>query len=340
MKRYVVTGGAGFIGSCFIRKLFEWESAARVVNFDKMTYAGDRSRLGALEKDGRYEFVQGDVADPRSLLPVLRGADAVFHFAAETHVDRSLLDARAFFATNASGVQTLLDCMKEVSAGRLVHVSTDEVYGSRDEGFFKETDPVGPTNPYSVSKAAAEWLVLNAVRQDGVDAVITRGSNTYGPYQYPEKVIPLFVSNLIRGQKVPLYGDGSNERDWLHVEDHCEAVIRVFRQGARGEIYNVAGSGRLSNLDLTRRLLNLLGRNESFIDYVPDRKGHDWRYALDDAKLRALGWKPGRDFDGVFAEVIAWYREHQSWLEAIRARRGEFEAYYRAQYKNRKESGG
>lgn len=330
--KFVVTGGAGFIGSCFVRHLIERQPDARVTVIDKLTYCGDETRLESLADHPRHRFVRLDIRNRAALLPLLDGADGVFHFAAESHVDRSLQDCMPFFETNAAGTQDLLEVAREAGVRRFLFVSTDEVYGSVSAGFSKETDAAAPTNPYSVSKAAGEFLALNAWKHAGLEVLITRGSNTYGPYQYPEKMIPLFVSNLLAGQPVPLYGDGLQERDWLFVEDHARAVWKVFEGGKAGEIYNISGSRRLTNLELTQKLLKLTGRDESLIRRVADRFGHDRRYALDDAKIRGLGFKPETDFEKGIALTVEWYRRNGAWIERIRRKGGEFEKYYRSQY--------
>lgn len=336
--KLVVTGGAGFIGSRFVKLLLEREPAAEVLVVDKMSYSGDLTRLADVASSPRYSFFQADLSDPEASAKAAQGAQVIFHFAAESHVDRSLLDSRAFFESNAAGTQALLSAAVRAGVRRFVHVSTDEVYGSRPTGAFKETDVLNPTNPYSVSKAAAEYLALNAFRHSGLPVVMTRGSNTYGPWQYPEKVIPLFVANLSAGEPLPLYGDGAQERDWLHVDDHCEAVYHVYRNGKPGEIYNVSGGFHLSNLELTRRILKefgLTGDEARWIRRVEDRLGHDRRYAMDDAKLRAAGWQPKRVFDEGFAETVRWYRENGAWLEGIRKKNREYTDYYRRQYADR-----
>ncbi len=332
--KLIVTGGAGFIGSRFVRLLLEREPAASVIVWDKLSYSGDLTRLGGLAEQygSRYRFEQIDIARRDLFAGKMAGADAVFHFAAESHVDRSLLDCRDFFESNAAGTQSLLTEAKAAGVKKFVHVSTDEVYGSRAEGAFRETDPLNPTNPYSVSKAAAEYLALNAFRHTGLPVVVTRGSNTYGPWQYPEKVIPLFILNALAGKPLPLYGDGSQERDWLHVDDHCDAVHFAWRKGAAGEVYNVSGGFHLTNLALTRRILKELGlegREGELIQRVADRLGHDRRYAMDDSKIRSLGWKPGRSFDSAFSETAAWYRSHLDWLDGIRRKSADYQNYLR-----------
>lgn len=338
--RFVVTGGAGFIGARFVRLLLEREPACEVLNLDKLSYSGDESRVDGVRTKhaSRYRFEKVDLARPDLLRGKLQGADAVFHFAAESHVDRSLQDSRIFFEANAAGTQALLTEARAAGIQKFIHVSTDEVYGSRAQGAFRETDGLNPTNPYSVSKAAAEFLALNAFRQTRLPVVITRGSNTYGPWQYPEKVIPLFILNALSGQPLPMYGDGLQERDWLHVDDHCEAVYFAFKAGVPGEIYNVSGGFHLTNLELTRRILKELGleaREKELVRSVPDRLGHDRRYAMDDAKLRALGWKPRRTFEEAFAETVRWYRENTAWLEGIRRKNEDYKNYLRMQYAER-----
>lgn len=328
--RLLVTGGAGFIGSNFIRWVLTHHPDDTVVNLDKLTYAGNPANLADLAGSPRYRFVRGDICDGALVRELLAGVDAVVNFAAESHVDRSLVKPDAFLRTDVFGVFTLLEAVRERPVGRFLHVSTDEVYGSLAAGAAREDAPLRPSNPYAASKAAADLLIGAYVTTYGVPAVITRASNNFGPYQYPEKVVPLFITNALDGEPLPLYGDGRNVRDWLYVLDHCAALDLVLRRGRDGEIYNVGAGNELDNLTLTREILRLTGRPESLIRFVKDRPGHDRRYALDAAKVRALGWAPRWEFGAALAETVRWYREHEAWWRPLKA--GEFRAWYAQQY--------
>jgi dTDP-glucose 4,6-dehydratase len=326
-RQILVTGGAGFIGSNFVRFVLEQRPTWRVVNLDALTYAGNPDNLRDVEHDDRYTFVHGDIRDRDSVLAALAGCDAVVHFAAESHVDRSILDSAPFISTNVQGTQVLLDACREAGTiTRFVQVGTDEVYGElpldRRHVKFTERTPLQPNSPYSASKAAADLLALACHHTFGLAVIVTRCSNNFGPFQYPEKVIPLFVSNLIDGLKVPLYGDGRNVRDWLHVIDHCEAVLTVLEHGRPGEVYNIGGNNERSNLEITHTILQLMGLDERMIEPVPDRPGHDRRYAIDASKIRReLGWSPTRSaWPAALAETIRWYREHESWWRRLKQR--------------------
>ncbi|MGI5270323.1 dTDP-glucose 4,6-dehydratase [Nonomuraea sp. CA-218870] len=302
MRRILVTGGAGFIGSHFARSLPD----AEITVLDKLTYAGDRANLAGVP----HTFVHGDLCDAGLLKEVVPGHDLVVNFAAESHVDRSIEGAAVFVRTNVLGTQTLLDACLEAAVAKVVQVSTDEVYGSIDAGSWTEDAPLRPRSPYAASKAGADLLALAYAVTHGLDVSITRCGNNYGPCQYPEKMIPLFVSRLLDGRKVPLYGDGRNVRDWIHVSDHCAAIRLVAEKGRPGEVYHVAGTAELTNLDLTGRLLAECGAGWEMIEHVEDRKGHDRRYSLDDAKLRALGYRPRVGFESGLAETVRWYADH------------------------------
>lgn len=329
--RILVTGGCGFIGSNFIRRTLALHPEDEVVNLDKLTYAGNPENLRDLEGGGGYTFIHGDVCDRRSVDEAFaRGPQAVVNFAAETHVDRSILEPEAFLRTDVFGTFTLLEAVRRHGTPRYLQVSTDEVYGSIESGSFTETSPLRPSSPYSASKAGADLLVRSYVHTYGTPAMIVRPSNNFGPYQYPEKLIPLFITNLLQGRRVPLYGDGLNVRDWLYVEDNCAAIDAVLRRGTPGEVYNVGGGREVTNLELTRTLLELLGRDESCIEYVPDRPGHDRRYSVNRDKVEALGWRPARDFAEALRATVEWYRENRRWWERIRS--GEFREYYQRQY--------
>jgi dTDP-glucose 4,6-dehydratase len=336
MATLLVTGGCGFIGSNFIRHLLAACPDAQVVNFDALTYAGNPANLADVEGHPRYRFVHGDITDREAVRAVMRaGPDAVFNFAAESHVDRSIHDAGPFVRTNVLGTQVLLDAAREFGVGRFVQISTDEVYGSLGpEGVFTEKTPLAPNSPYAASKAAADLLVRSYVHTYGVPALVTRCSNNYGPYQFPEKLLPLFITNLLRQEPVPVYGDGGQVRDWIHVHDHCRAIERVWRNGRVGEVYNIGGRCEKSNLELTHLLLDLLGKPRSLVRHVADRPGHDRRYAIDCTKAeRELGWAPQLSFEAGLREVIAWYQANADWVAHVRS--GEYLRYYERQYGRR-----
>lgn len=332
--KLLVTGGAGFIGSHFVRHILGKYPTYSVVNLDKLTYAGNLENLRDVEGNSRYCFVRGDICDAAQAREVARGVDAIVNFAAESHVDRSILGADEFLKTDVLGTFTLLEAARELKVPRYVQISTDEVYGSIEHGAARETVPLRPTNPYSASKAAADLLVGASWATYRLPVLITRSSNNFGPNQYPEKVIPLFITNALEDRPLPLYGDGRNVRDWLYVLDNCDAIDLVLHAGALGEIYNVGGGTEVENIVLTRQILRLLGKPESLIQPVADRPGHDRRYALDCHKIRALGWKPRHDFGAALAETVRWYREHEVWWRPIKS--GEFKAYYARQYANRR----
>jgi dTDP-glucose 4,6-dehydratase len=333
--RLLVTGGAGFIGSCFVRDLLGRGDGTRITVLDNLTYAGNRANLAPVEADpalaARLRFVEGDIADAAVVGPLVAESDAVVNFAAESHVDRSILDPEAFLRTGVIGVHVLLEAVRRQDRPvRFVQVSTDEVYGSVDEGHATEGAPLAPRSPYSAAKAAGELLVRSYVVTYGVDAVITRGSNTFGPYQHPEKLIPLFVTNALEDRPLPLYGDGLQRRDWLYVADHAGAVDWVLRHGATGEVYNLPGDRELPNREVVRLLLELLGKPWSLVRTVEDRPGHDRRYAMDGARLRALGWRNRTPFEEGLAATVRWFRENEAWRLAIRS--GDWDAYYDRQY--------
>ncbi len=333
MKRIVVTGGAGFIGSNFVRCMLATYPELHIVNFDKLTYAGNLDNLNDLDP-ARHMFVQGDIADKAAILKAMNGCDAIVNFAAGSHVDRSIMGADDFIDTNVTGVYNICEAARELRTPRVLLVSTDEVYGSIDEGSFTEDDPPRPGNPYSASKAGGELIALAHFNTFGTPITITRGSNTYGPYQYPEKVLPLFVTNAIDGQPLPLYSGGENNvRDWLYVEDHCRGIDLALRKGQAGQIYNIAGGNERRNIVLTRKILDLLGKSEDLIKLVKDRPGHDRRYSISATKLKALGWAPRMDWDQGMALTVQWYRDNEWWWRKIKT--GEFLEYYRRQYHDR-----
>ncbi len=314
-----VTGAAGFIGSNYVRWLLE-NSDDEVTIFDKLTYAGNLASIRDLVDDRRCRFVQGDICDADAVLEAMRGHDTVVHFAAESHVDRSIVDPYAFIRTNADGTNVMCDVARQVEIEKFLHISTDEVYGSIEVGSFSETDSLGPRSPYSASKAASDLIALSYVTTYGLPVVVTRCSNNFGPYQYPEKLIPLFTTNLLDGKKVPLYGDGGNIRDWIHVEDHNIAAHLVLTSGKVGEIYNIGAHNEVTNREITHLLLELCDRDESFIEPVADRLGHDRRYSVRTEKISALGWAPRRSFRDALAETVEWYRTHRNWWEPLKSR--------------------
>ena len=337
MVNVLVTGGAGFIGSNFVRHALSSHSTWQITTLDKLTYAGRLENLQGVLDHPRHTFVKGDVADPGVAAPLVKASDIVVHFAAETHVDRSIMSAGEFITTDVYGTFVLLEAARETPGlRRFVQISTDEVYGSVAQGSSRETDELRPRNPYSASKAGADRLAYSYWATYGVPVVITRASNNYGPFHFPEKLIPLFITNAIDDIPVPLYGDGLQERDWLHVADHCRAVDFLIDAGTAGEVYNVGGGNHLCNIDLTRRILELLGKPASLIRPVTDRVGHDRRYALDSSKLEGLGWRPQVPFDAGLRETAAWYRQNEWWWRPIKEQDPGFRAYYDAQYGERR----
>jgi len=331
--KILVTGGAGFIGSNFVRHVLTAHPDDAVINFDKLTYAGNLENLRDVETDPRYRFVRGDIGDRAQVLEAMEGVDAVVHFAAETHVDRSNAGAAEFLSTNVTGTFTLLEAARELKVARFVAIGTDEVYGSIAKGAARELDPLNPSNPYSASKAAADLLARAYWTTHRLPVIVTRSSNNFGPYQYPEKVIPLFITNAIEDKPLPLYGDGKNVRDWLYVLDNCAAIDLVLRKGKEGEIYNIGGSHEVENIVLTRQVLHLVGKPETLITPVVDRPGHDRRYALDSGKAHGLGWKPTHTFPKALEATVSWYKEHEAWWKPIKS--GAFRAYYEKQYQSR-----
>jgi dTDP-glucose 4,6-dehydratase len=334
-RTWLVTGGLGFIGSAFIRLVLAERPDVRLVNLDAMTYAANPANLAAVDGDPRYRLVRGDICDPAAVREAIGdGVEAIVNFAAETHVDRSILDPEAFLRTDILGTHVLLEAVRESGVRRFLQVSTDEVYGDVPEGESCETAPLAPRSPYAASKAGADLQVLAYFTTYGTPVLITRGSNTYGPYQYPEKLIPLFVTNLIDGETVPVYGDGMQQRDWLHVDDHARGILHVLEHGQVGDVYNLGGGNRHPNLEITKRLAAYCGRDfERHVRYVRDRPGHDRRYALCTHKVRALGWSPAIDFDAGLAATVRWYQENEAWWRPIKS--GAFREYYQRQYAHR-----
>ncbi|MFN0008287.1 MAG: dTDP-glucose 4,6-dehydratase [Planctomycetota bacterium] len=336
----LVTGGAGFIGSNFVHMLLELRPDWRIVNLDALTYAGNLENLASVEGKGDYHFVHGDIreeADVERAFAAARAKDriVVVHFAAESHVDRSILSGLPFVTSNVVGTQLLLDAARKHGVARFVHVSTDEVYGTLGaQGFFTESTPLAPNSPYSASKAASDLLVRAAVHTHGIDACITRCSNNYGPYQFPEKLLPLVIANAREDKPLPIYGDGLQIRDWLYVRDHCEAILAVLEKGRQGEVYNIGGNNEMTNLSLVKAVLAALGKPESLITYVKDRPGHDRRYAIDATKIREeLGWSPRFTFGTALPLTIRWYQTEGEWLQRVRS--GAYREYYARQYGGR-----
>ena len=334
--KILVTGGAGFIGSNFVHFLLEQYPDYRVVNLDKLTYAGNLENLSRVENDHRHEFVHGDICDPEVVGQILRkGVDAVVNFAAESHVDRSILESQEFIRANVVGTLNLLECSRKSKVGRFIQISTDEVYGSLGpSGMFTELSPIAPNSPYAASKPSADLLVRSYCHTHGFPGIITRCSNNYGPYQFPEKLIPLLISNALAGEPVPIYGDGMNVRDWIYVRDHCTAIDAVLHRGKIGEVYNIGARQELPNLYVARRILKLLDRDESLITFVEDRPGHDRRYAIDCLKMeRELRWRAQVLFDSGLRDTILWYRRNSAWVEHVRS--GAYRTYYDRMYRQR-----
>jgi dTDP-glucose 4,6-dehydratase len=336
VSKILVTGGAGFIGSNFVRMLLAG-SEHKVVNLDALTYAGNLENLRDVENNSRYEFVRGDISDSAQMRAVFgeHRPEIVVHFAAESHVDRSVLDATAFVQTNVQGTQVLLDQSRAYGVERFVHVSTDEVYGSLGAwGYFTEDTPLQANSPYSASKAGSDLLVRAAVHTHDMDCVITRCSNNYGPYQFPEKLIPLMIANALEGKPLPVYGDGRNVRDWIYVTDHCEGIRAAMEHGKKGEVYNFGGNAERENMFVIREILRLLGKGDDLIEFVKDRPGHDRRYAMDSTKARAtLGWEPRHTFEEGLRATVDWYQHNKAWWERVRS--GAYQDYYERQYVNR-----
>lgn len=332
MRNLLVTGGAGFMGSDFVRYMLEKYPSYRIVVYDKLTYAGRKENLASVEHHPSYAFVQGDICDAEKLRQTLRhyAIDTVINFAAETHVDRSILDPDAFVKTDVYGVYVLCEAVKALGLERIHHISTDEVYGPIPTGKFSETDRFRPTSPYAASKAGGEMLAQSYFHTYGLPLTITRSVNTYGPYQHPEKAMPLFITNAIEGRPIPIYGDGQQVRDRLFVRDHSRAVDLVLHHGVLGEAYNIAADNERTNLEIARMILHRLGKPESLIQFVRDRPAHDVRYALETSKIRSLGWQPQVEFAEGFAQTIRWYEENETWWRPIKS--GEYWEYYRRQY--------
>jgi dTDP-glucose 4,6-dehydratase len=316
--KLLITGGAGFIGSNYVRYVLR-ETEDEVVVYDSLTYAGNLSTLRDVDDDPRYSFVKGSICDPGTLEEAMAGVDAVVHFAAESHVDRSIIGSDDFVNTNCFGTNVVMDTARRLEIGRVVHIGTDEVYGSVEVGSSKESDPLDPRSPYSASKAGSDLIALSYHATHGLPVTVTRCTNNFGPFQYPEKAIPLFTTNLLDGRRIPLYGDGLNERDWLFVDDHCSGVHLVLHKGAAGEIYNIGAGNETPNRVLVDKLLELVGKDESSVDYVEDRLGHDRRYSVDITRITELGWTKRRTLDEALAETVAWYRANEWWWRPLKS---------------------
>jgi len=332
MNRLLVTGGAGFIGSNFIRWMLRKYPDLHIVNLDALTYAGNPENLRDIEKDPRYSFIHGNICNSDDVAKAMAGCDSVINFAAETHVDRSIHEAGAFVDTDVRGTFVLLEAVRKYRIERFLHISTDEVYGSIEVGSFKETDTLNPSSPYSASKAGGELLAHSYFVTFGLPVLITRSANNFGPYQYPEKLIPLFVTNAIDNKPLPLYGDGKNVRDWLYVEDQAEALDLVLQKGKFGEIYNIGAGNEEMNITVTRSVLKLLGKPESLIHSVKDRPGHDRRYSVATEKIRALGWAPRHGFQEGLEKTVRWYVENEAWWRAVKEKQAAYQEWYKKQY--------
>ncbi len=332
MKKILVTGGAGFIGSNFIRYMLKKYKDYKIINLDKLTYAGNLDNLVDIENNPDYSFIHGDICDVNLVNDIVKSnVDIIINFAAETHVDRSIEDPSEFMRTDFQGVYVLLEAVRKYNISKFIQISTDEVYGTAYEGFFKEEDNLKPRNPYSVGKLAGERLAYSYFATHKVPVIITRASNNFGPYQYPEKFIPLFITNALEGKPLPLYGDGSQIRDWIYVIDHCKAIDLLLEKGEVGEVYNIATGNLIQNIDIAKRIIKILGVSESMIRTVTDRPGHDIRYALDFSKIQKLGWKPSENFEKNFKKTVMWYVDNRSWWEKIKNSE-EYKKYYEKQY--------
>jgi dTDP-glucose 4,6-dehydratase len=336
--KLLVTGGAGFIGSNFIRDILGLGQSYSIVNYDKLTYAGNLANLDSVVANPRYQFIKGDICDAVAVEAAMAGCDAVVHFAAESHVDRSIYEPAASIETNVKGTFILLQVARKLNVARFVHISTDEVYGDMEPGAFAdENSPLQPSSPYSSSKAGSDLLVRSYVRTYGFPAIITRSSNNYGPFQFPEKFLPLMITNALSDKPLPIYGDGRQQRDWLHVEDNCRGVLAVLERGRVGEVYNLGGVDIEENLSMAQRLLRVMGKPETLLNYVKDRPGHDRRYALKCGKMeRELGWKPAISLDEGLRQTIDWYRSNSEWMAGVRG--GDYLSYYEKYYENRDSS--
>ncbi|MFH1347437.1 MAG: dTDP-glucose 4,6-dehydratase [Candidatus Margulisiibacteriota bacterium] len=333
--KLLVTGGAGFIGSNFIHYILSKYPEDEIINFDKLTYAGNLDNLEDLKGNLRYKFYKGDICDPAAVekaIGLVDEVDAIVSFAAESHVDRSILSAGDFVQTDVYGTYVLLEAVKKFKIKRYIHISTDEVYGSIEEGSFTEESPLMPNSPYAASKAGGDLQVRAYFKTYNLPVIITRSSNNYGPFHYPEKVIPLFITNAIQNKKLPLYGDGKNVRDWLYVEDNCAGIDAVLRKGREGEIYNIAGESEKENIEITKMILKELGKSEDLIEFIKDRPGHDRRYSIDCSKTKKLGWAPKTGFEDGIRKTVRWFQENRQWWEKIKEKQKEFQSFYAEWY--------
>lgn len=330
--RYLITGGAGFIGSHFVHMLLDLDKTVEITNLDLLTYAGNLENLEDLKSNPRHKFVQGDICDREKVEPLMADADVVVHFAAESFVDRSIYGAEAFIRTDIYGTFILLEAARKYNVKKFIHISTDEVYGSRESGSFTEQDSLMPTNPYSASKAGADRLAYSYFKTYGVPIIITRSCNNYGPNQYPEKLIPLFITNAIQNLNLPVYGDGKQVRDWLYVRDHCSALLFLLDRGEPGEVYNISTNQECTNIEITKRILKLLGKPESLIQHVTDRPAHDRRYSLDSSRLQSLGWRPEWSLEAGLEDTVKWYETNEGWWKRIRERQKDFKDFYTKHY--------
>jgi dTDP-glucose 4,6-dehydratase len=335
MKKILITGGAGFIGSNFIRYVINKYPDYQIINLDKLTYCGNLDNLKDIESKN-YHFVKGDICNKKLIDDLASRCECIINFAACTHVDRSILDATDFIKTNINGTNILLEAAKKHRVGKFIQISTDEVYGSIQKGSFKETDPLEPNSPYSASKASADLLALSYYTTHNIPVIITRSSNNFGPYQYPEKLIPLFITNAYEGRKLPVYGDGLNVRDWIYVVDNCRAIDKVWHKGKAGQIYNIGAGNEETNIKITKLILKHLNKSQDLITYVKDRPGHDRRYSLNCSKLKKLGWKPSYKFDEAIQKTVDWYLDNQKWWHKIKKKKKQYQKYYEKQYGNGK----
>lgn len=328
--KILITGGAGFMGSNAVKYFLKKYSDVQIVNLDKLTYAGNLENLKEIENDPRYKFIKGDIADEKIVEEAAKDVDVIINYAAETHVDRSILDPKAFITTDVLGTYTLLEAAKKYGIKKYIQISTDEVFGSINDGKFTEESPFEPNSPYAASKAGGDHLCRAYYKTYGVPVIVTHSCNFFGPYQYPEKLIPLFITNLLENKKVPVYGDGQQIREWIFTEDHCRAIDTILQKGEIGEVYNIGTGNEIPNIEITKILLKELGKDESSIDYVKDRPGHDRRYAIDSGKLRKLGWQPEVNFEQGVKQTVDWYKNNEQWWKIIKS--GEYLEYYKKQY--------
>ena len=328
--KILITGGAGFMGSNAVKYFLRNYPDVQIVNLDKLTYAGNLENLKDVENNPRYNFIKGDIADEKIVDEAAKDVDVIINYAAETHVDRSILGPKAFITTDVLGTYALLEAAKKYNIKKYIQISTDEVFGSINDGKFTEESPFEPNSPYAASKAGGDHLCRAYFKTYNIPVIVTHSCNFFGPYQYPEKLIPLFITNLLEGKKVPVYGDGQQVREWIFAKDHCRAIDTILQKGVIGEVYNIGAGSEVSNIEITKILLKELGKDESFINYVKDRPGHDRRYAIDSSKLRALGWQPKTNFENGIKQTVSWYKDNEQWWKRIKS--GEYLEYYKKQY--------